>query len=360
MRFRLRRISAKIRRRSYRWRPAAEIVPLVMLAFIFFILVFSGYRLLTTDAAFDHSLARSLLRLGMPNLAESEPGAADPFDLRSFVYFLTDYDLYDPLSILKAVLPFVQHGPEQLRVWEERPFVFIQELSFAPDPVRPSVPAPAQERVSPTAAAQVLIYHTHTSEMYLGHSIPASQSSRAHYQFRNSADPTVTGVMAAGRHLANALNSLGIGTKHETTIHTLPNINHSYGNSEKTVREILSRHKDLKMVIDLHRDAGVPGPSLMIDGRSVAKLCLVVGTAESVPLSHPNFQENLAFAHKIKAVCDEMYPGLMRAVQVQKQARYNQHLHPHSVIVELGSVENTLEEALLAAELLAKVLVRVL
>ncbi len=85
---------------------------------------------------------------------------------------------------------------------------------------------------------------------------PASQSSRAHYQFRNSADPTVTGVMAAGRHLVNALNSLGIGTMHETTIHTLPNINHSYGNSEKTVREILSRHKDLKMVIDLHRDAG--------------------------------------------------------------------------------------------------------
>lgn len=89
---------------------------------------------------------------------------------------MTDYDLYDPpLSILKAVLPFVQHGPEQLRVWEERPFVFIQELSFAPDPVRPpSVPPapPAQERVSPAAAAQVLIYHTHTSEMYLGHSIP--------------------------------------------------------------------------------------------------------------------------------------------------------------------------------------------
>ncbi len=361
MRFRLRRFSAKIRRRSYRWRPVTQIVPLIMLALIFFILVFSGYQLLSTDTAFDHALARSLLRLGMPNFEELEPGVAGQFDLRSFVYFLTDYDLYDPLSILRAALPFVRHGPEQLRVWEERPFVFIQELSFAPDPVRPAVPVPVGERLTPPPArAQVLIYHTHTSEMYLGRSVPASQSAQAHYQFRNSADPTVTGVMAVGRHLSNALNSLGVSTMHETTIHTLPNINHSYGNSEKTVREILGRQKDFNMVIDLHRDAGVPGPSVMIDGRSVAKLCLVVGTAETVPLSHPNFQENLAFAHRIKAVCDEMYPGLMRAVQVQKQARYNQHLHPRSVIVELGSVENTLEEALLAAELLAKVLVRVL
>lgn len=360
MRFRLRRIRAKIRRRSYRWRPGIQIIPFVILAFIFFILIYGGYQLLSNDTSFDHALARSLLRLGMPNSAELEQGMSGQFDLRSFVYFLTDYDLYDPMSILRMALPFPSHDPEQLRVWEERPFVFIQELSFAPDPVRPPISAPSEERALPATSPQVLIYHTHTSEMYLGRSIPASQSSLGHYQFRNSADPTITGVMEAGRHLAKALNSLGVVTMHETRIHTLPNINHSYANSEKTVREILSRHRDFQIVIDLHRDAGVPGPSITIDGRSVAKICLVVGTAEAVPLSHPNFQQNLDFARKIKAVCDEMYPGLMRAVQVQAQARYNQNLHPHSVIVELGSVENTLDEALLAAELLAKVLVRVL
>ena len=360
MRFRLRKIRARIRRRLIRGR-VGVILPRIILALIFFALVFSSYQLLSTEDAFDHALARSLLRLGMPNTAELEPGMTRQFDLRSFVYLLTSYDLYDPLSILRLTLPLAGHGPEQLRAWEERPFVFIQELTFAPDPVRPTPPAAREEEpVQRSLSPKVLIYHTHTSEMYLGRSIPASQSSLGHYQFRNLADPTITGVMAVGRHLYNALNRLGVPALHETRIHTLPNINHSYANSERTVRDILSRNKGIELVIDLHRDAGVPGPSVMIDGRSVARICLVVGTAEAIPLSHPNFRENLDFARKIKAVCDEMYPSLMRPIQVQTQARYNQHLHPHSIIVELGSVENTLEEALLAAELLANVLVRVL
>jgi stage II sporulation protein P len=55
-----------------------------------------------------------------------------------------------------------------------------------------------------------------------------------------------------------------------------------------------------------------------------------------------------------------MYPGLMRPTQVRRDARYNQHLHPNSLLIEIGSVENTLEEALLAAELLANVLAEAL
>lgn len=359
MRLRLPRISTRIRRRPSAWRKNTQILPVVVLALLFFALTFGGYHLLFTNGDFDHSLAKSLLRLGMPLSNGTEYGEVERYNLRSFIYALTNYDLQDPLSMLGATLPILPEITGQLRVWEERPFVFIQELSFAPDPVRPQSVAPERVVVD-INSPQVLIYHTHTSEMYLGRAVPTSQSSLAHYKFRNLADPTITGVMAVGRHLSNALNSLGISTVHETRIHTLPSINNSYGNSEKTVREILSKRKDFQMVIDLHRDAGVPNPSLTINGRSVARLAIVVGTAERIPLAHPNFQENLDFATKIKNVCDEMYPGLMRPLQVQKDARYNQHLHPRSLIIELGSVENTVEEALLAAELLASVLVRVL
>ena len=361
MRLRLRRISTKIRRHTYAWRKNTQIIPVVVLALLFFGLIFTGYHLLSSDGDLDHSLAKSLLRLGLPLANGHEYGEAERYNLRSFIYALTNYDLQDPLSMLEATLPIAPQITGQLRVWEERPFVFIQELSFAPDPVKPlpSTPTLPERLAVETGAPQVLIYHTHTSEMYLGRAVPASQSSQAHYKFRNLADPTITGIMAVGRHLSNALNSLGIGTVHETRIHTLPSINNSYSNSEKTVREILGKRK-FDMVIDLHRDAGVPNPSIMINGRSVARIVLVVGTAERIPLAHPNFQENLAFATKIKNVCDEMYPGLMRPIQVQKDARYNQHLDPRSVIVELGSVENTLEEALLAAELLANVLIRAL
>lgn len=361
MRVRFRRISSRIRRSTASWKRRSQFIPLVILALSFFALISFSYYFLLNNGDFDHSLAKSLLRIALP-LANGLQGAErESYNFRSLIYALTGYDLRDPLSFLEGTLPIVPQMRGKLRQWEERPFVFVQELSFAPDPVKPERPMPQVERDRLAALTpQVLIYHTHTSEMYLGRSVPASQSAQAHYTFRNLADPTITGVLAVGRHLTNALVSFGISTVHETRIHTLPSINNSYSNSEKTVRELVNRYKDLQLVIDLHRDAGVPNPSVRVNERNVARLLLVVGTAERIPLAHPNFQQNLDLAQKIKAVCDEMYPGLMRPIQVQKDARYNQHLHPHSIIVEVGSVENTLEEALLTAELLANVLYRVL
>ncbi len=363
MRVRLRRVYSRIRRRSKTIGQGFQILPLMVMAILLLSLSLGGFYLLFKESGFDHSLAKSLLNQGMPATGRNLDGGSDQFDMGSFLYWLTNYDLKDPLSLLASTLPFSPRTVVDMRMWEERPFVFIQELSFAPDPVRPrDIPLDFPfERVDVSSTApKILIYHTHSSEMYLGRGASSAQATAAHYQFRNMADPTITGVMAVGRHLSNALTSLGMQTVHESRIHTLPTINSSYSNSERTVREILGKQKDFDMVIDLHRDAGVPNPTVFINGREVARIVLIVGTAENIPLSHPNYQKNLDFAYKLKSVCDQMYPGLMRPVQVHKGARYNQHLHPGSLIVEVGSVETTLEEALLAAELFANVLVKVL
>lgn len=361
MRLRLRRVYKRIRRRTSALGQEFQIIPLMLLALLFLSLSLSGYHLLLQDKGFDHSLARSLLHLGMPALGGAQPDR-QRLDLSLFLYWLTNFDLADPLHMVESALPFSPEVVVHMRVWEDRPFVFIQELSFAPDPVRPPLtPGTGPERgETPKAAAKVFIYHTHTSEMYLGRAPEGNEDASAHYKFRSLADPTVTGVMAVGRHLSNALTSLGLQAVHETRIHTLPSINNSYSNSERTVREILGRQKDFDLVIDLHRDAGVPNPTIKINGRDVARIAIVVGTAQNIPLQHPHYQKNLDLAYQIKNACDALYPGLMRPVQVHKEARYNQHLHPASLILEIGSVDNTLEEALLAAELLANVLVRIL
>ena len=364
MRVRLRRTYSRIRRRTKKLGHGLQVVPLMILALLILSLSLSGYYFLFNESAIDHSLARSLLDQGMPATARGlDQAGSGQFDLGSFLYWLTNYDLKDPVSLVADALPLSPPVLVDVRMWEERPFVFIQELTFAPDPERPpsiQPSTPGQRVETLPSAPQVLIYHSHSSEMYLGRAIPSSLSVQAHYQFRNSADPTITGVMAVGRHLSNALASLGIQALHESRIHTLPSINQSYSNSEKTVRDILSKQKGLDMVIDLHRDAGVPNSRVVINGQDVARIVLVVGTAENIPLAHPNFQSNLDLAYRIKSVCDQMYPDLMRPVQVHKEARYNQHLHPGSLIVEVGSVETTLEEALLAAELFASVLAKVL
>lgn len=359
MRLRLRRVLKRIRRRTSTLGQESQIIPLMLLALLFLSLSWSGYHLLVRGRGLDHSLARSLLHWGLPGTGGAELDH-QVWDIHLFFYWLTNYDLRDPLHIVETSLPFASRTMVHLRAWEDRPFVFIQELTFAPDPVRPQNPLGEAGERDQARAPKVLIYHTHTSEMYLGRAPGGSQMASAHYMFRSQADPTITGVMAVGRHLSNALSSLGLQTVHETRIHTLPSINNSYSNSERTVRELLSKHKDFALVIDLHRDAGVPNPTVTINGREVARIAIVVGTAQNIPLHHPNYRENLELAYRIKEVCDALYPGLMRPVQVHKEARYNQHLHPASLILEIGSVENTLDEALLAAELLANVLVRIL
>lgn len=361
MNFRIRRLSSKLRARTRALRKDSTILLLIVLTLVFFAFAFSFRHLLFSDVELEHSLAKTLISKGLPNTVSYNSKEQTSVSFRSFVYFLTNYDLQDPLGLMEATLPLGPSLGAQLRVWEERPFVFVQELSFDPEPTRP-IPQPeiVQKPIrTKVGSPRILIYHTHSSEMYLGRAVSNNQANQGHYQFRNLSDPTVTGVMSAGRHLANALTKIGVITMHEPRIHTLPTINYSYGNSEKTVKEILSK-QNFDILIDLHRDAGVKDTTIAIGGRRVARVALVVGTAERIPLSHPDYAKNLEFAQQLKSLCDEMYPGLMRPIQVQKEARYNQHLHPRSLIVELGSVENTLEEALLAAELLANVLVRTL
>ena len=361
MRLRLRRWSVRLRRRLRPLRkPVSVGIPVLVLGLLFAALVFIAFSFFLSDTIFDHSLARTLLRWGMPHSSEFEDYNGRKLELRSLVYFLTSYDLGDPLSLLEATLPFSVRPSQRQQAWEERPFVFIQELTFAPDPVRPDNSAVERNTSFHSPTPRVLIYHTHTSEMYLGRNVPVGVSQAAHYTFRTHSDPTITGVLEVGRHLANALTRLGIATIHETKIHTLPTLDYAYANSEKTVREILTKLPSIDMVLDVHRDANVPEPVVQINGRNVAKVLLVVGTAEAIPLSHPDYEANLAFARKLKEISDRLYPGLMRPIQVRKDARFNQHLHPNSVIIELGSVENTLEEALLSAELLAKILAQAL
>jgi stage II sporulation protein P len=44
------------------------------------------------------------------------------------------------------------------------------------------------------------------------------------------------------------------------------------------------------------------------------------------------------------------YPGLARRINLRRE-RFNQHTSPASLLVEIGSAANSLEEALYAAEL---------
>ena len=84
---------------------------------------------------------------------------------------------------------------------------------------------------------------------------------------------------------------------------------------------------------------------------------IVVGTDTN--LEHKNWRENFKFASKIQAKACEVYPSLMRPIDLRKE-RFNEQLTSGSLIIEVGSNGNTIEEAIRGGERIAEVISAVL
>lgn len=187
---------------------------------------------------------------------------------------------------------------------------------------------------------QVLIVHTHTTECYDGDEM-SGETERTTDESKN--------VIAVGNEICDVLESYGIKTLHDTTYHDYPSYQGSYTRALGTIESYLSEYPSIKAVLDIHRDAYVysDGSKLTvscdIDGISTAQVMLVTGT-NSMGLWHDNWRENLKFAAKIQSAAEIMYPGLMRPVNLRTE-RFNGHTTMGSLILEVGSNGNTLDEA---------------
>ena len=61
-------------------------------------------------------------------------------------------------------------------------------------------------------------------------------------------------VVAVGNVIADTLNKKGIKTLHDKTVHD-STYNGSYDRSVQTVQSDMSEYSDIKVVLDIHRDA---------------------------------------------------------------------------------------------------------
>ena len=196
-----------------------------------------------------------------------------------------------------------------------------------------------------TAQALVGIYCTHTGETY------ALTDGTERIQGKKG------GVVEVGRALKQTMEKdHGIRTALDDRVND-ENYSLSYVESEKTARQLLEENKDLQVLLDIHRDAGKPRSEslVVINGRELAPILFVVGSDARSPF--PTWRNNYDFAVRLAARINSQYPGLCIGVRV-KEGRYNQFLHPRSLLVEVGSVSNSTEEAVETARLLASVLAR--
>jgi len=195
---------------------------------------------------------------------------------------------------------------------------------------------------------KVLLVHTHTTECYF----PNDRSDNAEEN-----------MIRIGKEFKKVLEDNGIPTLHITTVHDVPYTT-SYKKSLQSVTQALKEYPSIEVVIDLHRDAifGANGEKLRpianINGNNLAQVMLVCGTDEG-GLPHPDWKENLSFALKVQSNMEENYLNLARPLDLRKE-RFNTHTTKKSVIFEIGSHGNSLEEAVLGARLAAQSVANVL
>lgn len=191
------------------------------------------------------------------------------------------------------------------------------------------------------------IYTTHNSETYF----PSDGTRKVEGQ--NG------GVSKAAEAMNTALEEEhNIPVVFSKEIHDYPKWSLSYSRSKETMKKMLSENPAIEIMVDIHRDAGFDQKSVVtIDGKEAARVLIIIGSDER--LDHPNWEKNRKFAERVHQKMEELYPGLSKGTRVQS-GRYNQHIHPKSILLEVGNVENTLEEAEYSAQLMSNVFKEIL
>lgn len=211
------------------------------------------------------------------------------------------------------------------------------------------------EPLAYTPGSHILILHTHTSEAYTG-AYEATEPYR-------TLDPE-NSVVRVGDVLEAELLERGFTVIHDRGVYDYPDYNRSYTNAGAAIQARLAEDPEIGVIIDLHRDAmeGSGGEVYKtvadLGDSPCAQVMLIVGSNDS-GLEHPNWQRNLAFALKLQARMEAAYPTLARPTYISRN-RYNQHHTPTSLILEVGTNGNTLEEAETAAHYVGAVLAEVL
>jgi len=195
---------------------------------------------------------------------------------------------------------------------------------------------------------QILIYHTHSQEAFAD-SVPGDVN---------------TGIVGVGECLTKILTEqYGYRVLHNTGQYDVETRDNAYSRALPAVEQILAENPSIQVIIDLHRDEVAEETKLVTDiqGRPTARFMFFNGlsrtrkTGDIDYLANENQEANLAFSFQMQLKAAEYYPGLTRRIYL-KGYRYNMHLRPRTLLVELGAQNNTVEEAINACDPLDMVL----
>jgi len=353
-----------------------------MLILVIFVLIFL-YKMLGLGAVItgiedlikSEKLLKATLDYGCPyiGITNSEFIDSKPSELISTIfYMLSDLDFGEPMSLISAQMPFFNTVETKSVMTPGIEIPHLEEVIPEYDLPEYQIDIKNQKKEEPNRNTKyserdlntepyILIYHSHSTEAY-SPSVKDVFSQKEYPYHDKNLDKTVVRIgEELKKHLEDKHN---IKVIHDKTMNDIPSYTMSYTNSLKTVKKNLDEYPTIEIAIDLHRDAphidrckSREATTVNINGKEAARIMFVVGTDKL--FEHPNWKKNYQFVLAIQQNMDNLYEGLSRKIDLRNE-RFNQHLLDKSVLVEIGSHGNTLEEALFSAELLAAVLSKVI
>jgi len=304
------------------------------------------------NKAFQYVMKEEHDTLGIASLLFEVATSIKPNDPRSLLgNEIPGFSIYDRKIFIAGTgtdytnLPF-ESSPPLEEVLKEREAVFEEEELEQDDG--------QDEGNTPSTGGRdvVFIYNTHNRESFLPHLPGVNDPNKALHHEVN--------ITLVSERLAKSLEAKGIGAQVDKTdfAKKLSERNWEYWRSYEVSRESVvaafNNNKDLQYVFDLHRDGlGKKHTTAEINGESYAKIMFVIGE------DHPNMEKNLELATELHYLVEEKYPGLSRGVIPQggsgNNGVYNQDLSEHALLIEIGGVENHLNELYRTADALAEV-----
>lgn len=210
---------------------------------------------------------------------------------------------------------------------------------------------PIKDFTAPT----VLIYHTHSTETYI-----FEDNGLFSTDFPTRNDNTSVNMIRIGDEITEILENHGIGVIHDKTIYDSVYTG-AYEKSREGITKILEENPSVIITLDIHRDALYSGeftrikPSVSIKGKKAAQMMIIAGCEDGNVTDFPNWQTNLSFAVHLQKTVNDKYENLMKPIFFCMR-KYNMDITPYSLLIEIGTDVNTLQEAAYSGRLLGDAL----
>lgn len=245
--------------------------------------------------------------------------------------FLLNIDFTNPTSILNTSILKIGANPqkeETISIEYNDDYSNMEDLKEVSDYISDPNPTNTNNPI-------IYLYNTHQLENYSNENLDIYGIT--------------PNVQMASYILREKLNSLGIQTiVEEANMSDILNKNswdysYSYQASRQLLQKAISTHKTLKYFIDLHRDSISRDLStITINNKNYAKVLFVIG------LDHNSWQPNYNFSNALNELINTNYKGLSRGILkktgMNVNGIYNQDINPNCILIEIGGVDNTIEE----------------